>query len=386
MEVKLIHDEEGFQSLKKGWKELQSMGGVKNITVTWEWMSTWGEVCKKGRKVAVLIAEREGKLIGIAPLIKRKVKNFWFIPYERIELLASGEEERDDICSDYLDFIIRPGFEKGFLEAILRFLCHSRSIWWEELLLPKLDAESSTIPLLFDVISQFDLKIEKFDQELCPYAILPSSLETFLVKLGKNTRRNIRRSLGRMNKAGKPVYQLADTEKDVEKAKAILIKLHQSRWTSKGKPGVFSSEKFRAFHERMISLAHKNGWLRLGTLFLDDKPLACEYNLWFNDKIMAYQAGFDATAGRKTSIGLVGMVFAINHAISEGAAEYDFLTGVSDYKANLAKERHKIATVRIAKPSGKETIYRGIREGLKVLKKCVRFSKSVKMRGATGNQ
>ena len=51
-------------------------------------------------------------------------------------------------------------------------------------------------------------------------------------------------------------------------------------------------------------------------------------------------------------------VRAIADAISEGAKEYDFLSGVFDYKERLAKGQREIITLRISKPTLKEPVYR----------------------------
>jgi CelD/BcsL family acetyltransferase involved in cellulose biosynthesis len=163
--------------------------------------------------------------------------------------------------------------------------------------------------------------------------------------------------MNRLEELGAVQYSVADNQEEVDKLSKTLIDLHQSRWESEGKPGVFSSDKYRSFHSRIMSTALERGWLRLGALKLDDNYLACEYNFSFNNKIYSYQSGVNIFKEWNLSIGTIADVYAIGNAISDGSAEYDFLAGASDYKVRLSKGEHHIVTIRVGKPSLKETLY-----------------------------
>jgi len=64
-------------------------------------------------------------------------------------------------------------------------------------------------------------------------------------------------------------------------------------------------------------------------------------------------------ADRNVSVGLVCDTMAIEHAFAAGISEFDFLAGTSLHKCRLAKQSHTIITLRIGKPTWKETAYRG---------------------------
>ena len=371
VEVELVSDEKRFWDLKETWTEFQSGGVVKDITMTWEWMSTWWEVFKENRSLAVLIVRDGREVIGIAPFIRRRTRYFRLIPYIKLEFMGSGEDEEDEICSDYLNFIIRNGREQAVLDAIFKHLFYSGDIVCDELLLPRMYIESLFIPLMFDLVKELKLNIEELSRIPCLYANLPASFDEYLGQLGKKTRYKIRRGMRKLNEEGDVVFKVAETEEEVGATKKILIRLHQSRWTQKGKPGVFSSDKFRLFHDKIISISHKENWLRLGTLFLNQRPLACIYNLRFNNKIYSYQAGTEVSDNWDISYGILAHAYAIIHGISEASKEYDFLAGSSDYKNRLAKGQREMVTLRISKPSAKEFLYKTIcrlKEMVKVVK------------------
>ena len=179
MEVKLIDNEAGFWKLEEAWQELQSQGSIKNITMTWEWISTWWRVFRKDRDLAIIVAKHENQTVGIAPFIKRRIMYFKLLPYLRMELMASGENERDEICSDYLDFIIKRGWERKFIKAVFEYLYYSRDVTWNELLLSRIDTTSSTIPLVLELVESFGLKVDEIERFPCPYISLPLSFEEY---------------------------------------------------------------------------------------------------------------------------------------------------------------------------------------------------------------
>jgi CelD/BcsL family acetyltransferase involved in cellulose biosynthesis len=189
---------------------------------------------------------------------------------------------------------------------------------------------------------------------------LPGSLEEYIAELGRRTRKQVRRDINRLNESGNLEYKVAGTEQDVESTRELLIRLHQSRWTDVGMPGVFSSDKFRSFHDRIMLIALHNDWLRLGTLLLDGEPLACEYNLKYRNKIYSYQCGVKTSDDSNISVGTVADVYAIGNAISDGLKEYDFLIGATHYKNRLARNQREMVTMRIGKPSKKELVYRAV--------------------------
>jgi CelD/BcsL family acetyltransferase involved in cellulose biosynthesis len=223
-----------------------------------------------------------------------------------------------------------------------------------------MDAQSSVVPLLFDLAKQVRLNIQEVWRIPCLYINLPSSFEEYLSQLGRKKRQDIRRRMRRLGEMGDVRFKMAETEGEIGASRDTLIRLHQSRWSQRGKPGVFSSDRFRLFHDKMIPIAHRKNWLRLGTLFLDERPLACVYNFHFMSKIYGYQLGMEISETPYSGYGSLALVYAISHAISEGMREYDLLTGTPDYKRRLAKERREVVTLRISRSSPRESLYRAM--------------------------
>jgi len=362
MEIKTITDERDFKVLERAWRDLEAAGAVKDITVTWEWMSTWWDVFKDGRGLAVLLMSEGDEAIGIAPFISRTVRYFGMIPFKRLEFIASGEDEVDEICSDYLDFVIKPGREREVLDSLLTYLAVSKDLGWDELLLPRMLDDSPNLQLLRELAAKHSLNLEEVNIAPCTYADLSPSLEEYVSNLGRRTRKQIRRDMNRLDDSGEVEFKIAVTEEEIQQAKEILVELHQKRWTQDGKPGVYASEKFQKFHDIMMKIAHDKEWLRLGTLIVNNEPLASGYNFRFGNKIYAYQCGVKIDEDTNISVGTIADVYAIREAISEGLKEYDFLAGATYYKKRLATNERNIVTLRISKRSPRDAIYSAVQK------------------------
>jgi len=377
MQIQLITNNTQFKLLKNSWHNLQTNGAVKNITTSWEWMSTWWDVFHEDRELAILTFTKNEEVIGIAPFVKRKTRLLGFLPYVKLEFMASGEEEQDEICTDYLDIIVKKGYEQIVTESLFNYLIISNKIKWDELLLPRMDSES-IIPSLKDQLARkYRIHIEKIKTSTCCYAKLPTSYENFLLQLGKKTRYKINRGIRKLGDENELSFKISKTSEEIKLAKESLIQLHQSRWNTKGKQGVFSSKKFRLFHDIFIEKTLNKNWIQVGTLYLGETPVACIYNFNFLGKIHSYQSGVTISDSWDISYGMIAHTFAIKEAITQGNIEYDFLAGVSGYKERLAKNRREIISFRISKPS----LYETIRKTLLLLKKAtinfVQFAKQL---------
>src|SRR5262245_56250139 len=133
LKVEKVTTIEGFRELEAVWDRLLQQSASNSITLTFDWLSTWWEIFGEGRELYILVVRDGEMVIGIAPMGKRLVQHYGLLPFRRLEFLASGEEEADEICSDYLDFILQAGRESEALKAILESIYEAQD--WDEILL-----------------------------------------------------------------------------------------------------------------------------------------------------------------------------------------------------------------------------------------------------------
>jgi CelD/BcsL family acetyltransferase involved in cellulose biosynthesis len=361
--IEKITTREGFERLASEWNPLLEDSASNTITLTFEWLTTWWDVFGVDRELYILVAWAAGQVIGIAPLLRRTVQRYGLLPYRRLEFLASGEDEADEICSEYLDFILRRGREAEALGAICDYL-HKNHSDWDEMLLTDVSGESENLKPLESLCAERDTKWEVVREQVCIYLPLAGSWESFLDGLNRNLRTKIRRDR-RVLESNRGGLRIIDSPAEFEESFDMFIRLHQARWTARGKPGVFASEKFTRFHRTVAPKLLAKGWLKLYMVERSGEPFAALYLLTYAGKMHEYQSGFIQGDADQTDTGLIvrspGTLvqgFGIEKAIEAGMREYDLLKGdAGSYKFIWGCETRSIIQVRLAQVDSKEAIY-----------------------------
>ena len=391
MQIDRISDDASFHALRDEWNALLQQSRNNEITLTWEWLSTWWKTFRDPvRKLCILTArDAHKRLIGIAPFYIRTFKPFAFLPAIRqVQFLASGEDEADEICSDYLNFILDAGQEKEVLEALLQHVAGPLSREWDCLFLCNMRRDTPVCQMTADLLPTLSLPYQEMSQGVCFYLTLPESWDLFLAQVSSDLRSNIRRNRKTLSQEG-PVdfFKVTDT-KTLESAFETLIELHQKRWTDRGRPGVFSSLRFLAFHKTLLPMLLTSHQVQFFLVLLDQKPIAAIYNFHYNHKIYFYQSGTDVNLRRKNtgalSPGLLLHSYAIEEAIKEGAREYDFLAGDAPYKRRWTKQSREMVSYRVVSATLPMRLHEIMGQGISLLKKLVRRVKSDEARHDKG--
>jgi CelD/BcsL family acetyltransferase involved in cellulose biosynthesis len=372
--IEKVTTREGFAALEPIWNRLLEQSTSNTLTLTYEWLSTWWEVFSEGRELYILLAIVGNEVIGIAPMLKRTVQHYGVLPFRRIEFLASGEEEADEICSDYLDFILQQGREEEALKAIFKYIQEADADW-DEVLLTDMSGESPNQQRLKSLCENSGTRLQTMREELCVYLQLPTSWDELLNNLPRTFRRKIIRDR-RAFAAYEGELKIIESSEGFEEGFAALVELHQERWMSKGMPGVFASEKFMRFHRLFAPKAIKNAWLKLYVALKDGKAVAAIYNFAFNGKVHAYQSGFRQEESGLNSPVILLRSFAIEHTIGFEFKEYDFLKGKEgSYKFKWLPQTRNIVQLRMAQSRTKETLYNTttkVIDGLRNIKKSLK--------------
>ncbi|MBI3649762.1 MAG: GNAT family N-acetyltransferase [Acidobacteria bacterium] len=356
MRIEKVTTREGFQALQPIWNALLEQSASNALSLTYEWLSTWWDVFHQGRELYLLVARDENEVIGIAPLLKRTVQHYGVLPFRRLEFLASGEDEADEICSDYLDFILRRGRESEALDLMLRYL-YENDADWDEILFTDMCGESANLPLIKAFCEDYEINLRQVRDEMAIFLPLPNSFAEVMQNVGGHFRRRIRQDRKAFANYGGAVRVIKKAD-EFAAGFTALVDLHQGRWTARGNTGVFSSEKFLRFHRRFAQQAMEKDWLRLYLALKDGKPIAATYNFVYKKKVFYYQSGFQLANSGLLSPGVFIQSHSIEDAIREGLTEFDFLKGRPDsYKFKWKPETRSLVQMRLAQSHTKEALY-----------------------------
>jgi hypothetical protein len=321
LKISLIQDTAAFRSLREEWHRLLDDCDSKNIFLTWEWLYTWWVVyCLSNKKYQLSLIElrdMDGQLVGIGPF-KTKMTIF----SSRSEFLGNGS----DISTEYLDLIIRRGYETTVRECVANLLNELAGV---DVITLK--------PLLRESIQDWNELRWPYKKNLkfskCPIINLSTSWEGFLERQSKNFKKKSKEYYRVCRRDLKLKFIRVDSDKELDGRMKDLARLHHLRWN--GKSASFISVGYLEFHGDIARKFLANGWLRFFFLLDGEKPIAAIYCFSYNGVYYYYQSGRDP-AYAKYHVGSVLLNLAIQEAINEGARVFDMLTGEEAYKHRWA--------------------------------------------------
>jgi len=321
--VKVISDLKGFESLLEVWNSLLTKCQDDNsIFLTYEWIWTWWTHFGEGKKLNILLIEKEGQAIGIVPLMKVEYK----IGLIRFHLL-----ETISLTSCNYVWLTRPENRQEAITAVLSYLKEELPKNKLVLRLP-MPEDSKFLDLLHANTSAIcqELVIRERIMPSAPYITLPSSWDEYFRSLSHRRRkilRNASRSLGKSHNVALRQFNADSVEEGLNK----FFDLHQERWQSVNIRGRFATSKMKEFYRDIASQFLKRSWLHFSCLTVDNEMASGEYGFVYNRKYYALTAARD-TRYLKYSVGHLHKMYLIKYAINKQLQEFNFLKGEEPYK------------------------------------------------------
>ncbi|MFX1521739.1 MAG: GNAT family N-acetyltransferase [Promethearchaeota archaeon] len=313
MKVIEINDYNTFLSLKEKWTEtLQRCDHT--IFSTWEWLSIWWKHFGNNKKLILLLAEENEKIVGIAPLMY-SVYTLFGLRRGKIEFIGTS-------TSDYNDFILG---ERG-RECLQLFIAYLNTYsWkWDSIDLVDIPGRSKTLHYINEISI-----VKPLHQ--CFSTQLPISFEIFLSTLKRKHRKELSRTSRRLNENFNVEFINYSKNTGLRKEMGVFFDLHQKRWQPRGFSGVFDDQRNRNFHLDIAKSFSKKGWLGLFSLSLSGTPAAALYGFKYNSKYYAYLSGVNPKFLRY-GVGSLLFSAAIDSCINEGMFVFDFMRGAEEYK------------------------------------------------------
>ncbi len=342
--LQLLEYEGALSELRTAWGDLHRCCAAPPF-LRWEWMSLWWDIYRaRGDRLHLLAVRDGGELVALAPLYLQAL-----VPSgaERcLRFLGTGEAEREAVCSEYLDLLIRPGHEADCLAAIGDYLSENNHRWQGmrfdrvlrgahlEALIARLRGRYAVLP------------------EACGWrhrVTLPNSREAWLDSLRPSMRQRLRRRERALAAAGGFTAQAPQSADQAAAMLDELARLHARRWASRGCPGAFAAPRFNAFHRMLCRSLYAEGALQLRLYHLGERTVAGFYGLRDAGCCHYYQSGFDPLHGARHSPLLVAHSREIRAAIERGEQHYDLMRGERDcYKRDFGVELTPIHSYRLA--------------------------------------
>lgn len=271
-----------------------------------EWLLTWINAFSPRELFAVEIRDHQ-RLVGLAFLL------IYPRDGQRVLAFAGGG------VSDYLGMLCERGREVDVIQGLRAGI----NADWDLLELADLHANS-------EILNLSSLKPYVCEHDLCFVLDLPTMHDELLHLFSKRQRANLRNARSRLEGAGGGTIEAA-TQASLSEFLDDLFRLHTSRWSRSGEPGVLHDERVRQFHRACAPLLHSQGILKLHRMRVNGDTVAILYSLWGRDTVFCYLQGFDPVYAR-LSPGTQLMFTVMREAVDAGMRKFDFLRGQESYK------------------------------------------------------
>lgn len=352
--VERITDESALVAIRGDWNELLQSSRADCFFLTWEWAATWWKYLGAPGRLIVLVVRHRGELVALAPFRLRPSGLLRKQPFPVLEFLGSGFAG-----SDYLDVIVRRGYEDTAVDALAQELSSYRNVRRSSFKWNSLVRDRCLAVRIAERLNSRGWSVDEAQTNICPYIPLEGhSWESYLAGLGSEHRADFRRKWNRLNRDFDVRFEAAQTSDECAESIDLLIEQHNLRWRHRGGSDAFHTPELVGFHRELSQVALEKGWLRLYVLWLNGKPAASLYGFFYGEKFYFYQSGFDI-AYEKYSVGMITMGLAIQSAIAEGAREYDLLHGDETYKSHWSSHHRPLTRLELYPAGMRGLLYRG---------------------------
>lgn len=340
LHVERIRDVEGWKKLEPEWNALLRDSAADAIFLTWEWLDTWLEVYGDGGEWVILTARnQEGQLLGVAPMMLERCAGPVGRWMRRVILVG----QKADTASEYLDWILRRGYEAEVVLAFCNYLLSRQCAPWDLLCFGAMRADSATIPLLE---KEFAARGQTLGVEVtttAPYLTLPSTWTSFL----ESRRAKFRQRLKKFHCDHSVAIRLVSRDMSVAQGMDKIRELNERRWGEKRQS--FLSQRYTRFHDRVAERLHSQGYLLLIFLEADGVIIAGRYDFVYGGKGWSFQGGW-LPEWEKESAGKLILTEIMRWCIDHGIKEYDFLGGAAAYKSDWTDETSQIVDITGCNP------------------------------------
>jgi CelD/BcsL family acetyltransferase involved in cellulose biosynthesis len=340
MRIENIRSADPWAALAEEWNALLQESHNNVPFLTYEFQRAWWDGLGGGEwptaELNILIARDDnGKLLGIAPFFSSNRDG-----KDTLYLIGSHE------IADFLDFIVRPADHAAFSQAVTEYLASPEAPAWQSLELYNLLDQSATLQVLPALAQERNWSVTEDVLQASPYITIPATFEEYVDSLDSKQAHELRRKLRRAaREAARITLEIVSDPADLDQA---LLDFFGLMGTEEDKAG-FLKPSMRAQMDAIARAAFKGGWLQLGFLKAGNQRVAAYLNFDYNNRIWAYNAGFDPVFAN-LSPGWLILAELIRWSAENQRAVFDFMRGDEEYKYRFGGVNRYVKKLTITKP------------------------------------
>jgi CelD/BcsL family acetyltransferase involved in cellulose biosynthesis len=313
--LRALTDVAGIAELAPAWDSLVESMPRPSPYLFSAWVVAWLAEQAFASEPYVVVAERDGELVGVAPFVVCRSSR------TRVAVFAGGPE------SALGDILLAPGEPPETARALLGALQASGVNALDVFGLPGTSVLAEAAGSRLRVIERVE----------SPVTEMPDGWDDAYRRHTSSNRRNQdRRRERQLEELGTLHTSLATTGEAVLADLPDAFSLHHIRWQGRPDGSTFGLPAGQRFQSTALPQLADQGRFAMLTLRLDGRPIA--FHSWFvaGSSVYLHRNAFDATLARYGP-GLVALRRSLAAASELGARRVEYLGGAEQFKRDLAE-------------------------------------------------
>jgi CelD/BcsL family acetyltransferase involved in cellulose biosynthesis len=357
--IEEIAAEEGLLSLKEDWDRLSEAAESPNVFMAFDWFRAWNrrytQDDRSGRRPSVLVLKKMGAVMGISPLVRRRVFRYG-LGGQKLEFV--GRE------ADYHDLVLGSD-PPGQCRAVIEHLAKTQD-QWDLVDLRDLRDTRNILAEVENALSQARLTYRLLPEvERCPYLVIDAPWSVMASRLSHSSRRLFRKQqlhLKRMGAEGLRIRIMENPQNEPGLMEKLIDLESQKHVQGEASPPVIG--KYPEVFQELFNTLGPRQWFCIALMELRERLIA--WQVWFRcgKKLWGYLTAYDR-AYAHLSPGTMLVPAMIDYGFAHGYHECDFLRDEEAYKGRWSTSAHQSCWLRIWSRSWISRVHALIYLGLK---------------------
>jgi CelD/BcsL family acetyltransferase involved in cellulose biosynthesis len=310
--IEILKEPQDLLLLEEEWKVLYCHCLQATPFQSWAWLYSWWEHYGEGYELQlVTVRNDEGLLVGIFPLMLERRAGFG-----RLLFIGTG-------LSDYLDVVVRAGWEDKVFEAGVQAL--ERIDSWHIADLQQLRSDAAA----WGIFRRWDGPRIHVRQDGSP-VVEVKPWDELLTSLSKNLRSTVRRAVRRAMADGLR-RQVADAT-DTKQAAQRLVALHREAWQERDIGSEHLTQRFEDFTIAAADRIVSEGLGFISEFWQDEEVLVSDFIMLGRDFLATYTLGASRKALQRYQWSSLYIWDAVDIAHNKNRSHLDLLRGEEPYK------------------------------------------------------
>jgi CelD/BcsL family acetyltransferase involved in cellulose biosynthesis len=158
----------------------------------------------------------------------------------------------------------------------------------------------------------------------------------------KEFHRTLRRRRRRLTELGEVTYVDHPSPNQVESVLNEGLRLEAAGWKGEKGVAVLNLPTHERWFRSVAEVAEDKGWLRLSSLYLDDRMLAFRYDLHYGDKRYGMISSYDESPDLSFSTGSLLLESVLEQSAEDAVGTYEFGYGSHPWKYDWTSDERQV--------------------------------------------